>query len=57
MSEPLRLGVLGAARISERAIVPPAHDTGARLRSRAATATSRAEAFAEQHGIGDDLSV
>jgi predicted dehydrogenase len=51
MSEPLRLGVLGAARISERAIVAPAHDTGTRLVAVAARDRSRADAFAEQHGV------
>src|SRR5262249_19420681 len=51
MSEPLRLGVLGVARISERAIVPAAHDTGARLVAVAARDRTRAEAFAEQYGI------
>ena len=51
MSEPLRLGVLGAARISERAIVAPARDTGTRLVAVAARDRSRAEDFAEKHGI------
>jgi predicted dehydrogenase len=51
MTERLRLGVLGAARISERAIVPSAHDTGTRLVAVAARDRSRAEAFAAQHGV------
>jgi predicted dehydrogenase len=51
MSEPLRLGILGAARISERAIIDPAHDTNTRLVAVAARDRTRAEAFAEQHGI------
>ena len=51
MTEPLRLGVLGAARISERAIVPAAGDTGTRLVAVAARDRARAEAFAETHGV------
>ena len=51
MTEPLRLGVLGAARISERAIVAPARDTGTRLVAVAARDRARAEEFAEEHGI------
>jgi predicted dehydrogenase len=50
-AEPLRLGVLGAARISEVAIIGPAHATGARLVAVAARDRARAEAFAAQHGI------
>ena len=37
----LRIGILGAARIAERAIVKPAHATGTRLVT-VATATSAA---------------
>jgi len=51
MTEPLRLGVLGAARISERAIVPPAHETGTRLVAVAARDRARAEEFAAAHGV------
>jgi predicted dehydrogenase len=51
MTEPLRLGVLGAARISERAIVPAARDTDTRLVAVAARDRSRAEEFAEAHGV------
>lgn len=51
MTEPLRLGVLGAARISERAIVPAAKETGTRLVAVAARDRDRAEAFAEAHGV------
>jgi predicted dehydrogenase len=51
MTEPLRLGVLGAARISERAIVPAAQDTDTRLVAVAARDRSRAEEFAEAHGV------
>lgn len=49
--EPLRLGVLGAARISRIAIIDPAHTTGARLVAVAARDRDRAEGFATQHGI------
>jgi predicted dehydrogenase len=51
MTEPLRLGVLGAARISERAIVPAAHETGTRLVAVAARDRDRAQAFADEHGV------
>jgi predicted dehydrogenase len=51
MTEPLRLGVLGAARISQRAIVPAARDTGTRLVAVAARDRSRAEDFAEAYGV------
>lgn len=50
-AEPLRIGVLGAARIAERAIVEPAHTVGARLVAVAARDRARAEAFARQHGV------
>ncbi|TDO51443.1 oxidoreductase family protein [Kribbella sp. VKM Ac-2527] len=49
--EPLRIGILGAARIADRAIVDPAHLTGARLVAVAARDTGRAEAFAAEHGV------
>ena len=51
MTEPLRLGVLGAARISQRAIVPAARDTGSRLVAVAARDRARAEEFAEAQGV------
>lgn len=50
-TEPLRLGVLGAARISDIAIIQPAHTIGARLVAVAARDRSRAEAFANEHGF------
>jgi Predicted dehydrogenases and related proteins len=50
-SEPVRIGVLGAARIAEQAIVGPAHVTGARLVTVAARDRRRAEAFAAAHGV------
>ncbi len=48
---PLRIGVLGAARISGSAIVEPAHATGDRLVAVAARDPRRAEAFAAEHGV------
>jgi predicted dehydrogenase len=49
--EPLRIGLLGAARISDMAIIRPAHLTGARLVAVAARDPHRAESFAATHGI------
>ena len=49
--EPLRIGVLGAARIAALAIVDPAHATGDRLVAVAARDRRRAEAFAATHGV------
>lgn len=49
--KPLRLGVLGAARIAELAIVKPAHETGTRLVAVAARDPRRAAAFAARHGV------
>ncbi|MFD8006973.1 Gfo/Idh/MocA family protein [Streptomyces mirabilis] len=50
--EPLRIGVLGAARIAELSIVGPARATGHRLVAVAARDRDRAEAFAARHGVG-----
>ncbi len=47
----LRIGILGAARIAELAIVKPAHATGTRLVTVAARDRRRAEAFAAGHGV------
>lgn len=47
----LRIGLLGAARISADAIVGPAGRTGHRLVVVAARDVARAEAFAQQHGV------
>ncbi|NIK61942.1 Gfo/Idh/MocA family protein [Kribbella shirazensis] len=49
--EPLRIGILGAARIAGRAIVEPAKLTNTRLVAVAARDTHRAEAFAAEHGV------
>ena len=46
-----RIGVLGAARIAERAIVKPAHATGTRLVVVGARDQGRAEMFAANHGV------
>jgi predicted dehydrogenase len=48
---PLRIGVLGAARITGLSLVGPAHATGHRLVAVAARDRSRAEAFAAAHGV------
>src|SRR4051794_13895156 len=50
--EPLRIGILGAARITELALIKPAIATGATLVAVAARDRSRANAFAEHHRIG-----
>ncbi|KRC92084.1 oxidoreductase [Terrabacter sp. Root85] len=50
-TEPLRVGILGAARITELALVKPSRITGARLVAVAARDRSRAEAFAGAHGV------
>ncbi|MFE4968802.1 Gfo/Idh/MocA family protein [Streptomyces sp. NPDC056660] len=49
--EPLRIGVLGAARIAELSIVGPARACGHRLVAVAARDRDRAEAFAAAHGV------
>jgi predicted dehydrogenase len=49
--EPLRIGVLGAARITERSLIDPARAAGHRLVAVAARDRARAEAFAAGHGV------
>lgn len=49
--EPLRIGVLGAARITGRSLTDPARATGHRLVAVAARDRARAEAFAAEHGV------
>jgi predicted dehydrogenase len=49
---PLRIGVLGAARISGQAIVDPAHATGDRLVAVAARDPERAKQFAAEQSSG-----
>ncbi len=48
---PLRIGVLGAARIAGRAIAEPARATGAHLVTVAARDRDRAAAWAAEHGV------
>jgi predicted dehydrogenase len=47
----LRIGVLGASRIADLAIVEPAQQLGHRLVAVAARDRARAEVFAEKHGV------
>lgn len=47
----LRIGVLGASRIAEPAIVGPAHELGHRLVAVAARDPQRAQVFADKHGV------
>ncbi len=49
--EPLRLGALGAARISDMAIIQPSRITGDRLVAVAARDRGRAEEYARTHGF------
>ena len=51
MTEPLRIGVLGAARITELALVQPARRTGDRLVAVAARDPARAAAAADELGV------
>ena len=50
------MGVLGAARIAELAIVKPARATGTRLVAIAARDQARAAAFAAEHGVERGLA-
>ncbi|MFF4029071.1 Gfo/Idh/MocA family protein [Streptomyces sviceus] len=51
MNEPLRIGVLGAARISGASLIGPARATGHRVVAVAARDRTRAEAYAAEHGV------
>lgn len=51
MTAPLRIGILGAARIADEAIVVPARTLGHELLAVAARDRTRAEAFAAERGI------
>ena len=51
MTQPLRVGILGAARIAERAVVHPARANGAQIAAVAARDLARAQAYATRHGI------
>lgn len=50
-TEPLRIGILGAARIAPLSLFSPAAATGARLVAVAARDRARAAAYAQEHGI------
>ena len=47
----LRIGILGASRIAEQALVEPARILGHRLVACAARDRTRAESFADKHGV------
>ena len=49
--EPLRFGLLGAARISDMAVIQPSRITGDRLVAVAARDRHRADEYASRHGI------
>jgi predicted dehydrogenase len=51
VTEPLRIGILGAARIAGDGIVVPARTLGHELVAVAARDRNRAEAFAGEHGV------
>lgn len=51
MTQPLRIGILGAARIAERAVIQPARAIGAEIFAVAARDQARADSFAAEHGI------
>jgi predicted dehydrogenase len=48
---PLKIGILGAARIAPSAIVAPAHATGHRLVAVASRDIKKAQVFADQHQV------
>lgn len=51
MTQPLRIGILGAARIAARSVVEPAKALGHDVVAVAARDLSRAQAYAADHGI------
>lgn len=51
MTEPLRIGILGAARIAPRAVIDPARAIGATVVAVAARDAGRAQEYADEHGI------
>jgi predicted dehydrogenase len=55
VADPLRIGVLGAARITEPALVVPAREASTRIVAIAARDPARAAAFAERHGVENVL--
>jgi predicted dehydrogenase len=50
-SQPLRIGILGAARIAKLSIADPSRVTGDRLVAIASRDRKRAEVFAQEHGV------
>jgi len=52
MTSPLRIGILGAARIADRAVVAPARTLGHEVVAVAARDLVRAQAYAADHQIG-----
>ena len=48
---PLRIGILGTARISDLALIDPAHQLGVELVAVAARDRRRSEAYAQRHGV------
>lgn len=50
-TEPLRIGILGAARIAPLALTGPARTIGARVVAVASRGPSRGAAFAAEHGV------
>ncbi|MFV0406659.1 MAG: Gfo/Idh/MocA family protein [Propioniciclava sp.] len=51
MTQPLTIGILGAARIAARAVIHPARANGAEVLAVAARDQGRAARYATQHGI------
>jgi predicted dehydrogenase len=51
VTAPLRIGILGAARIADEGIISPARTLGHQVAAVAARDRTRAEAFAAMHGI------
>lgn len=49
--DPLRIGILGAARIAPGALIAPAHKAGHRIVAVAAREEGRARDFAAKHGV------
>jgi predicted dehydrogenase len=51
VTAPLRIGILGAARIADEGIIAPARTLGHQVAAVAARDRARAEAFAAERGI------
>lgn len=51
MSKDLKIGILGASRIAAEGIIEPAETLGHRLQAVAARDLSRAQDFADEHGV------